>query len=79
MVRWRAPGDDGRCGQATRYVVQLNRGTLHVPFDVPAPTPAGTKQLISIPDSGKQVRRVTVQAIDDVGNKGFYLSVPVKQ
>jgi hypothetical protein len=79
MVRWRAPGDDGRCGQATRYVVQLNRGTLHVPFDVPAPTPAGTKQLISIPDSGKQLRRVTVQAIDDVGNKGFYLSVPVKQ
>jgi hypothetical protein len=74
VLTWRAPGDDGNCGTAKRYVVRVD-GAL-VSSGVPAPGAAGSAQSMNI--QAAHVHTVTVQAVDDAGNLGIPASVGKK-
>ena len=75
IVTWTAPGDDAACGRATRYRVLVNRK----PYTgaVPEPVPAGEQQMLELNDPGGTIRSVTIQAIDDSGNKGMRKRIAV--
>ncbi|HEV2685378.1 MAG TPA: FG-GAP-like repeat-containing protein, partial [Actinomycetota bacterium] len=67
ILTWRAPGDNGVCGTANRYIVRLN-GSL-VTSGVPSPNAAGSTQSMTI--AATHVRTVSVQAQDAAGNLGI--------
>jgi hypothetical protein len=76
-LRWSAPGEDHRCGQATRY--EIRRSTSPITrenFDqatllAGAPTPAavGTQQTFAV-TVGLESQFYAVQTFDDAGNPG---------
>jgi hypothetical protein len=57
VVRWTAPGDDGRCGRAARYDLRWSKKPITAAnFDlatpvagVPLPSAAGTHEEVAIP------------------------------
>jgi Subtilase family len=73
-VSWIAPGDDGVCGKADHYIVRVGR---HRTAGPPPPAPAGTRQSMTISDPKAHVHRIRLQAVDEVGNKGFPVKVRV--
>jgi hypothetical protein len=75
VLMWRAPGDDGNCGTAKRYIVKVNGQP--VTSGVPTPGAAGSSQTMNITTT--HVRTVTVQAQDDAGNLGIPATVSTKR
>ena len=75
LLTWRAPGDDGNCGTAKRYIVTVNGQP--VTSGVPTPGAAGSSQTMNITTA--HVRTVTVQAQDDAGNLGIPATVSTKR
>jgi hypothetical protein len=73
-LTWRAPGDDGNCGTAKRYVVKVNGAA--VSSGVPTPGAAGSAQTITIPAA--HVSSITVQAQDAAGNLGIPATVSMR-
>ena len=73
-LSWRAPGDDGHCGTASKYIVKVNGATSDI--STPTPAAAGTMQRISMPKAG--VHSVSIQAVDKAGNVGIPATVSVK-
>jgi hypothetical protein len=61
-LSWKAPGDDGICGTAKRYVVTADGQAV----SGPTPATAGTTQSMTVPAA----REYRVQAVDDAGNYG---------
>jgi hypothetical protein len=72
VLTWRAPGDDGNCGTAKRYVVRVDGQA--VTSGVPTPGAAGSTQSMAVPAG----HAVTVQAQDDAGNLGIPASAGKK-
>ena len=71
-----APGDDYRCGTASRYEIVTSSSPI-TPSNFadakplakpPKPQPAGTQQSYTLPT---HQRYVAIRAIDDVGNVGW--------
>ena len=73
-LTWRAPGDNGACGTAKRYLVRVN-GAL-VTSGVPLPLAGGSPQSMTIPAA--HVKTVTVQAQDAAGNLGIPATLSVQ-
>jgi hypothetical protein len=66
-----APGDDLLCGTADHYEVRSSPSGAWT-RSATQPTPAGTRQAISVPATGK---RISVRAVDEAGNAGWALDV----
>jgi hypothetical protein len=66
-----APGDDLLCGTADHYEVRSG-GSGDWTRSAIAPAPAGTRQAIAVPATGK---RISVRAVDEAGNAGWPLEV----
>jgi hypothetical protein len=65
-----APGDDLLCGTADHYELRAGNGSwARSPVK---PAPAGTRQALSVPATGKSV---SVRAVDDQGNTGRPLTI----
>jgi hypothetical protein len=65
-----APGDDLLCGTADHY--EVRSGTGDWTRSAVRPAPAGTRQAVSVPATG---RRISVRAVDEAGNAGWPLVV----
>ncbi|HLW18190.1 MAG TPA: hypothetical protein VKV69_12625, partial [Actinomycetota bacterium] len=74
VLTWRAPGDNGACGTAKRYIVRVNGS--QVTSGLPSPAPAGSAQTMTIPAA--HVRTVTVQAEDAAGNLGIPVTLSMQ-
>jgi hypothetical protein len=74
QLTWRAPGDDGNCGTAKRYIVKVNGAV--VSSGGPTPGAAGSTQSMTIPAA--HVSSITVQAQDAAGNLGIPATVSTK-
>ncbi len=69
-LNWLATGDDGQCGTATRYRVLVNGQA--VTTGLPSPAAAGGAQTLTLNNLPEgPAYRITVQAVDEVGNLGF--------
>ena len=75
QVKWRAPGDDGACGTAARYEVRVDGVDYTGP--VPAPASGGTRQTLNIPDRLHAITEVSIRAVDERGQTGFWRTVRV--
>ncbi|TML42118.1 MAG: hypothetical protein E6G27_05490 [Actinobacteria bacterium] len=61
-----APGDDGYCGTADRYVITVDGAPW--PGTPPGPGAAGTAQSVDLGNLGPGSHTVTIQAADRAGN-----------
>src|SRR5439155_2008955 len=75
VVRWTAPGDDGKCGTASTYRVLPEGGPAA--STVPKPAAAGAAQSLTVDDADGKLSAVTVQAVDDAGNAGIPCRVSI--
>jgi hypothetical protein len=65
-----APGDDLLCGTADHYELRAGNGSwARSPVK---PAPAGTRQALSVPATGKSI---SVRAVDEQGNTGWPLTI----
>jgi hypothetical protein len=62
-----APGDDLLCGTADHYEIRSGSAGAWT-RSTTRPAPAGTRQAISVPATGK---RISVRAVDEAGNTGW--------
>ena len=76
-LTFKAPGDDGQCGTATRYeivtsdspITPENFASATPLANPPTPQPAGSTVTYTLPDHIQ--RYIGVRAIDDAGNVGW--------
>jgi hypothetical protein len=75
-LTFRAPGDDLLCGRATAYERSVDGGPWER-VDGAQPGAAGALETMPVPRAAK--RQLAVRAIDDQGNAGRPLEVPLRK
>lgn len=84
-LTWTAPGDDGNVGKVTAYELRFSETTLKLsnwdlstPLPGPVPNDPGFFQSVKVQVPWRHPSGfIGVRAVDEVGNKGPIISVPI--